>query len=210
MTFEQFTEAQWQAICSTSDHWFEGIDWRRQSEEIGRDHWAAQAARATWVKKLGGKQPAKEREKVCNALKSTRELQKELAALVDDGVLDDDFPDPDLQSPEQRLEAWLSDYDVWVRPFAGKSNPIQSELEWRLMDLWKRSGGKLRWSRKKDDPTTPYGPLVDFLTLTLNAILGWAPGPSGIAKMIDRHRGQGSKHDPFLMYAVRARTMGLM
>jgi hypothetical protein len=30
--------------------------------------------------------------------------------------------------------------------------------------------------------------LIDFLTLTMKAIAGKAPGPSGIAKIIDQYR----------------------
>ncbi|MGX9426136.1 MULTISPECIES: hypothetical protein [Bradyrhizobium] len=210
MTFTALSEAQWQAIRSTRNGWPDGIDWRHEIEGIGRDYWEAQGTREMWLKKLRGKKPAKQREKIYKAWMSMRQSQKALAGLVDDGLLDDDFPHPDLESPEQRLESWLSDYDVWVRPFAGQSNPIQTELEWRLIDLWKRSGGKVDWSRKKDDSGTPYGPLISFLTLTINAILGKALRPSGIAKMVDRHRGRRNRYDPFLMYVMNARITGLI
>jgi hypothetical protein len=207
VTFKALTEEQWKAIHSTRN-WAKGIDWRSEIDGIGRDYWDFQAARQVWVKKLLGKQPAKQRGKINKALTSIRQSQEALARVVDDGLLDDDFPRPDLESLEMRLEAWLSDYDIWVNPFAGKSNPIQWQLEWRLMDLWKRSGGKLDWSRKKDDPGTPYGPLIDFLTLAIKAILGRALGPSGIAKMIDRHRGQRRRDDPWLMHVMHSRITG--
>jgi hypothetical protein len=203
MTFTALFDTQWEAIRSIRDDWLVGPDWRREIERIGRAYWEAQTAREKWVEKLQGKKPAEQRKKIYKACVSIRQLRKTLAALADDGLLDNDFPHPDLKSPEQRLEAWLSDYDLWVRPFAGQNNPIQSELEWRLMDLWKRSGGKLRWSRKKDDAGTPYAPLIDFLTLTLNAILGKALKPSGVVKLIDRNRGGGRKDTPYLMYAMR-------
>jgi hypothetical protein len=203
VTFAALSEEQWQAIRSIRDDWLVGTDWRREIERIGRDYWEAQATREKWRKKLQGKNPAKQREKIRKVWISMRQSQKALAELAGNGLLDDDFPHPNLKSPEQRLGAWLSDYDLWVRPFAGQNNPIQSELEWRLMDLWKRSGGKLRWSRKKDDAGTPYAPLIDFLTLTLNAILGKALKPSGVAKLIDRNRGGGRKDTPYLMYAMR-------
>ena len=204
MTFTAFTEAQWEAIRSTRENWPEGVDWRREIERIGQEYWEIRASRKMWVNKLRGKQSVKQREKIRKASMLMRQSQKVLAELADNGLLDDDFPHPNLKSPEQRLGAWLSDYDLWVRPFAGQSDPIQSELEWRLMNLWKRSGGKLRWSRKKDDPGTPYGPLVDFLTHTLNAILGKALKPSGVAKLIDRHRGQ--KVHTYLMFAMHTRA----
>lgn len=136
---------------------------------------------------------------------SVRQSQKALEGVLADGLLDDDFVHPDFETPENRLDAWLSDYDLWVQPFAGKKDPIKAELESRLMDLWKKSGGALRWSRKKDDAGTPYAPVVDFLTLTLNAILRKAFTPSGVAKMIVRHRGQRLGYDPWLTYAMRQR-----
>ena len=204
-TFTALSEERWQAIRSIRDDWLVGTDWRREIERIGRDYWEAQATREKWRKKLQGKNPAKQREKIRKVWISMCQLQKVVAELADNGLLDDDFPHPDLKSPEQRLEAWLSDYDLWVGLFAGQSNPIQADMESMLMHLWRRSGGKLSYSRKKDDPGTPYGPLVDFLTHTLNAILGKAPKPSGVAKLIDRYRGQKNAHVPSLMFAMRTR-----
>ena len=205
MTFTAFTEAQWEAIRSTRENWPEGVDWRREIERIGQEYWEIRASRKMWVNKFRRKQPAKQREKIRKALILMRQLQKVLAELVDDGLLGDDFPHPHLERPEQRLKELLYDYDLWVGLFAGQSNPIQADMESMLMHLWRRSGGKLSYSRKKDDPGTPYGPLVDFLTHTLNAILGKAPKPSGVAKLIDRYRGQKNAHVPSLMFAMRTR-----
>jgi hypothetical protein len=237
VTFTALSEERWQDIRSIRDDWLVGTDWRREIERIGRGYWEAQTTRAMWVEKLQGKKPAEQREKIYKACVSIRQSRKTLAALVDDGLLDEDFPHPDLDSPEQRLEAWLSDYDIWVPPFAGKSNPIQAELEWGLIQIWKWSGGKLAYSRKKekgrssrrahtgrgatarDDrqdhadaerPNTPYAPLVDFLKLTLSAILGKTYRPSGIAKMIDRHRGKGGGYAPYLMLRMRLRIDGMI
>jgi hypothetical protein len=235
VTFTTLSDKQWEDIRSTRKNWPEGIDWRREIERIGRDHWEAQTAREKWVKRLHGKQPAKQRERVDRARISIRRSQKELAGLVEDGLLDDDFPHPNLSHPEHCLKEWLSDYDLLVRPFAGMRKPIQAELEGRLIDCWKRSGGKLAYSRKKekgrssrraqtgrgatarDDrqdhadaerPNTPYGPLVEFLKLTLSAILGKALKPSGVAKVIDGHRGRRQRHNPFLMFAMDLRIRG--
>src|SRR6516164_5276943 len=203
MTFTALSEEQWQAIRSTRKNWPEDVDWRREIERIGQDIWELQALKEMWVNKLRGKQPAKQREKIRKAWILMRQLEKILAELADDGLFGDDFPPPNLNWPEHRIKEWLSDYNFLVRPFAGQSNPIQSELEWRLMKLWERSGGKLRYSRRKDDPGTPYGPLIDFLTLTLNAILGKTLKPSGVARLIDRHRGQ--KVHTYLMFAMHTR-----
>lgn len=234
MTFTAITEAQWQPIQSTHN-WPEGNDWRGGIDQIGRDYWEAEATRKKWVDSLQGKKPAKQREKVHRAWMSTRRMQKELTELADDSLLYNDFVLPDLESLENRLEAWLSDYDLWVGSFAGKSNPIQAELEWRLLDLWRRSGGKLAYSRMKekgpssrrvrtgrgaaalDDrqdhadaerPNTPYAPLLDFLRLTLSAILGKTYRPSGVAKIIDRHRSERSGGNPWLTYAMTVRISG--
>jgi hypothetical protein len=183
------------------------------------------------MKKLQEKKPANQRKKVAQALASIRKSQTALDVLVDDGLIDDDFPHPNLSHPEHCLKEWLSDYDMWVRPFAGQSNPIQAELEWQLVHLWKKSGGKLAYSRKKEKgrtdtgrgararenrpdhaaeqrPNTPQALLVDFLKHALNAILGKTLRPSGIAKMIDRYRGERGKFHPFLVFGMKARIAG--
>jgi hypothetical protein len=201
--FTALSDPQWEAIRSTRKNWPEGIDWRREIERIGQDYWYIEASRKMWVNKLRGKQRAKQRKKVRKASILMRQLQNVLAELADDGLLGDDFPHPEFKWPELRLEEWLTEYDHWVRSFPGQSNPIQVHMESMLMRLWKRSGGKLSYSRKKDDPGTPYGPLVDFLTRTLEAFIGKTLKPSGVAKLIDRHRGRKNAHVPFLMHAMR-------
>jgi hypothetical protein len=239
VTFTALSDPQWEDIRSTRKNWpNRDIDWRREIDRIGRDYWEAVDTREMWMKKLQGEKPARQRKKIDQALVSIRQSQKALTVLVDNGrLLDDDFPHPNLSHPEHCLKEWLSDYDVWVRPFAGKRNPIQAELEWRLIDLWKRSGGKPGYSRKKekrlpyrrahtgrgaaarDDrqdhadaerPNTPYAPLIDFLTPTLNAILGKALKPSGVAKLIDRHRGRRQSHNPYLMLPMHLRIWGII
>jgi hypothetical protein len=228
--FTQLTEAQWQAIRQTLNYRpKKGIDLRREIDRFGQDYWKGVDTREMWMKKLQGKKPAKQRKKIEQALASIRQSQKALAVLVDDGLLDNDFPHPNLTHPEHCLKEWLSDYDMWVGLFAGKSNPIQAELEWQLIELWKESGGKLAYSRKKEKgrtdtgrgaredrqdhteaepPNTPYAPLVNFLKLTLSAILGKTYKPSGIAKMIDSYRGKRGEFHPFLVYQMKARIAG--
>lgn len=217
--FTALSDAQWGPIHATRAKWPTGIDFRREIDRIGQDYWDAQAAREMWVRKLEGKKAAEQRKTIERALKSTQQLRATMAELSGTGLLDNDFPYPDLESVEHRLQAWLSDYDVWIRPFEGMSNPIQAELESRLLDLWKKAGGRLAFTREPEparrpikpvrrqlrEPGTPYGPLVDFLTLALHAILGRSFTPAGIAGVIERHRGQKPPHDPFLMYAMRFR-----
>jgi hypothetical protein len=226
--FTALSEPQWQAIRLTQD-WPGGKDWRRLIDEIGQDHWKAVDTRERWLKKLlQGKKPANQLKKIDRALASIRQSQKALAVLVDEGLLNDDFPHPNLSHPEHCLKEWLSDYEIWVQPFAGKSNPIEAELEWQLVHLWKSAGGSVGYSRikekgrtdtrrsaaakkgRQDDthtrkPNTPYAPLMDFLKLTLSAILGKTLRPSGIAKAVDRNRGKRAELHPFAVYTMKSR-----
>ncbi|WMT71896.1 hypothetical protein [Bradyrhizobium sp. Ash2021] len=183
MTFTAFSESQWQGIRSTHD-WPDGTDWRGEIEQVGRQFSEARGEREAWLKTFREK-PANEKDRVEHALLKTREQQK---AWADSNLDDTDLPDPGLKLRQQRAEQWLYNYDTWVTPFAGQRDFMQNRLEWTLMSIWVEAGGELSYSRKKDDPGTPYGPLIDFLTLTLKAILGRTYRPSNIAKMIDRHR----------------------
>jgi hypothetical protein len=110
VTFTALSEAQWQAIRSTRKDWPEG-NWRRYIEQIGQNYWKAVDTRETWLKKLKGEKPAEQRKKVQRALASIRESEQALAVLVDHGLLDDDFPHPNLSHPEYCLKEWLSQYD---------------------------------------------------------------------------------------------------
>jgi hypothetical protein len=184
VTFAALSEAQWQAIRSTRDDWPD-TDWRGKIEQVGRQFSEARAEREAWLKKFRGEKRTKEKERVDRALLLTRELQK---AWADSGLDETDLPDPGLKLRQQRAEQWLNNYDIWVTPYVGQSDPMQKQLEWTLMSIWVEAGGKLDYSRMKNDPGTPYGPLVDFLALTLKAILGKTYQSSGIAKMIDSHR----------------------
>ena len=133
VTFTALSEAQWEAIRSTRNNW-KGIDLPREIERIGRDYRNARATREMWVKRLQGKQPPKQQKRIDSAWVLMCQSREALAGLLKAGLLDDDSLDPDLKSwAEHLLEEWLSDYDLWVRPFAGKSNPIQARLEWKLM-----------------------------------------------------------------------------
>lgn len=183
--FTALSGAQWQAIRSTRDDWLAGTDWRGKIEQVGRQFSEAQAERTAWLKKLRGEKPATVKDRVERALLLTRELQK---AWADSSLDETNLPDPGLKLRQQRAELWLYNYDTWVTPFAGQKDPMKDQLKWTLMSIWVETGGELGYSRKKDDPSTPYRPLVDFLALTLKAILGKTYRPSGIARMIERHR----------------------
>jgi hypothetical protein len=184
--FTALSDAQWQAVRSTLD-WPDGTDWRGRIDQTGRHFCEARAEREAWLKTFRAEKPAVVKEKVDRALRSTRDLQK---AWADSGLDETDLPDPGLKLRQQRAEEWLNNYDIWVTPYAGKKNPMQNQLEWALISIWVEAGGNLRFSRKKDDATTPYRPLVAFLTVTLEAILGRTYAPSNIASMISKHRSE--------------------
>jgi hypothetical protein len=182
--FTALSEAQWEAIRATRNDWPDGIDWRGKIEEAGRQLWEVRAERRAWLERLR-ERPTKERKKVETVLLLTRQLQN---AWLNSSLDDTDLPDPGVKLREQRAEVWLYNYGTFVTPYAGQSDPVQDNLQWQLMSIWAEAGGELSYSRKKDDPGTPYTPLIDFLTLTLEAIIGETFLPSGIAKMIDRLR----------------------
>lgn len=107
--FSALSEAQWEAIHATRNDWpNKGIDWRREIDRIGRDYWEAVDVRESWIKKLQGKQPAKQQKKIDQALVSIRQLEKALAVLADDGL-------PDMISPIQTFH---------IRSIASKSGSL--------------------------------------------------------------------------------------
>jgi hypothetical protein len=94
---------------------------------------------------------------------------------------------PDLKPVEQWLQDWFFIYEAIDHGFSGRSDYYRDLLCEGLLSEWVETlGGELSFSRDKNE--TPYGPLIDFLSITLKATLGRAPGPSGIAKIIDRYR----------------------
>jgi len=98
--------------------------------------------------------------------------------------------DFNLDEPDRRLRSWLVRYEYYAGPqFRGRKDPNRHWLEVGRITHWTDSfEGDLSFTRKLDG--TPYGPLVEFLTLTLAAITGSAPGPDAIAKIIDKYRKQ--------------------
>jgi hypothetical protein len=189
VTFSALSEAQWQAVHSTQN-WPDGSDWRSMIEQAGRQVWEARAEREVWLEKIRGKPAAERKKKVEEVLRLTRQLQK---AWADSSLDEADLPDPGLKLREQRAEVWLYHYGDHVSSFSNQRDPIQDGLEWELMSIWIEAGGELSFSRKKDDSTTPYRPLVNFLTLTLEAIIGKKYQPSGIADIIENHRPEIAK-----------------
>ncbi len=181
-----FTDAQWEAIRSVRKSWPDHIDlvrFRNEIEEAGTE------ARQLRLTRLSLGPPVKIRNSLRKVLRLRRELQAAMNALPE--PIRRSSPDPDLDEQERRLQSWLERYEAITGPgFRGRKNPIRVWLEIRLLARWiVFNDGDIRdlsFSRKLDG--TPCGPLIEFLTLTLTAILDTAPGPDGIAKIIDQHR----------------------
>ena len=180
----RFTDEQWEAIRSVRKNWPTGINWvilRDVMERLGTISLMLRAQRLH----LGS--PVKIRNNLRTALRLTRELQAAMNALP--GPLRES-QDPNLEEQDQRLQGWLVHYEHLAGPkFRGRRDPYRNWLELGLIAVWiELLEGGLSFSRKLDG--TPRGPLVKFLTLTLRAITGRAPGAGGIAKMIDKYRKQ--------------------
>ena len=181
----QFTDEQWEAIRSVRKSWPDDIDWvlaRGTMEQLARTWLMMRASRSH----LGS--PVEIRNRLRTALRLIRELQAAMNALPD--PLRGSSPDPNLEEQDRRLQSWLVRYEYFAGPqFRGRKDPHRHWLELGLLTLWiDLFEGDLSFSRKLDG--TPYGPLVEFLKLTLHAITGSAPGPDGIAKIIEQYRKQ--------------------
>ena len=180
----RFTDEQWEAIRSVRKTWpFPAVDWaelRDKLEEAGRE------ARQLRHNRLYLGSPVEIRNNLRRVMRLRRELQAAMIALPE--PIRGSSPDPNLVAQDRRLQSWLDRYEQIAGPaFRGRKDPIRVSLEIRLLAIWiSYLEEDLSFSRKLDG--TPYGPLVEFLTLTLKAILGTAPGPAGIAKIIDQHR----------------------
>ena len=168
----QFTDEQWKAIRSVRKSWPDDIDWvqvRGTMEQLGRMYLMVRAQRSH----LGS--PVKIRNRLRTALRLIRKLQAAMNALPD--PLRGSSPDSNLEEQDRRLQSWLVRYEYLAGPqFRGRKDPYRHWLELGLLTLWiDLFKGDTSFSRKLDG--TPYGPLVEFLTLTLHAITGSAPGP---------------------------------
>ena len=177
----QFTDEQWEAIRSVRKTWPDDIDWvqvRKTMERLGQMYLMMRASRL----RLG---PPVE---VRNRLR-TPKFQAGIKALLD--PLSD--ISPALKEWDRWLQGLLSEYEYLAGPaFRGRKDPHRHWLQLGLLTLWTDLfKGDLSFARKDGD--TPYGPLVEFLTLTLQGITGIAPGPDGIAKIIQRYKKEWPK-----------------
>jgi hypothetical protein len=195
MTFTAFTEAQWSAIWKTirsidRDEWPDGIEAQaRESIELsGWTFWNMRHLRL----QLGP--PAKLLKSLKSLLRQTRKLQDALTASLPDKLLAlGPVPQP-LERLDQWLQGLLMIYETVTGPqFSRRSDAHRNWLYVRLLETWESLGGQLSFSREQP-ANRPYGPLIEFLTLTVTAILGKAPGPSGMAKIIDQYRPRRRQH----------------
>jgi len=129
--------------------------------------------------------PSKIRNSLRRVLRLRRELQADMNALPE--PIRGSSADTNLEE-DRRLQSWLDRYELLAGPaFRGRKDLIRFLVEVRLLAIWiALLEGDLSFSRMLDG--TPSGPLVEFLTLTLQAIMNTAPGPDGIAKIIAQHR----------------------
>jgi hypothetical protein len=166
------------------DDWPDGVDWwefRRRAEGQGWTYWHMHEGK----KKFGG--PSAIRKRLKAAERHLRKMQAELQSLPDHVT----HSAPDLAPMDQWLQDALPFYEIlearFADGFAGRSDYYRDMLiEWFLIEWETTLGGELSYSRRLDG--TPYGPLIDFLSIVLTAILGRAPGRSGLAKIIDQYR----------------------
>ena len=180
--FETFSDQQWQALRSVREDWPDGVDWvgfRWELEGQGQLYWTQHECRQKFGK------PSVIRKRLKAVERHLRKMQAELRSLQDHEVRA-----PDLAPMEQWLQDSLSCYEGLGRfdhGFTGRSDFYRDMLCYGLITEWVNTlGGDLSFSR--DQHETPCGPLIDFLSITLKPILGKAPGPSGLAKIIDQYR----------------------
>lgn len=180
LPFNALTEEEWQAIRSVRVDWPDDIEWpkvRKHIEVQGLAYWTGHEGRNAFGL------PPKMRKTLGGLLRQVRKLREGMKSLPRHVLIDG--PDVSFEALEQRLEDWLFIYNALDGPsFSGRRDYYRDDLYQELLQLWVDPlEGRLSYSRKLDG--TPYGPLIDFLTIIVTAILGKAPGPSGMAKIID-------------------------
>jgi hypothetical protein len=184
-TFEQFTDEEWEAIRLLLPREEKPSD-RGDIELTGRVFWYMRESR------LQCGPPLKVFKQLEALQRKSYELQDALKALPD--TLRPLAPNLDLA----KLDNWLWALFIAFGGLAGPSfsrnrDAYRDWLYKLLLGHWEELGGSFSFSRKLDG--SPYGPLINFLTLTMRAIAGKAPGPSGIAKIIERYRKAGDFPD---------------
>jgi hypothetical protein len=181
--FAAVTDELWETIRSVRRKWPDDIDWpevRRLIEEAGQEFSEVTALRERRRRSVRYKEVLQSAQSHAFDLHS-RLL--ELQTLSPQGDDLDGLPDPKIY--RDRLDYLRTQYDIWSTPFGGRANRIRETLINRLLSVWEEQlHGKIRSSKDKVDE--PIGPLLRFLTRTLTAITGDAPGRSGVESIIDQ------------------------
>ncbi|MGY3360514.1 hypothetical protein ACVWZK_007177 [Bradyrhizobium sp. GM0.4] len=188
MTFERLTEEQWKAIRKISNDWPDGIDWlkfRQKIDAAGKRYADAPAVIAS----AGYGTPHETRKEINEALELTRTLQDRLGRLSP--KIQKLLPDRGLRSIEEILEDVLTINEALVATMpSGNWNQFRNQLTSDLISIWDEEIAGLAFSKTRVE-NKPYGPLIDFVNLTVLAITGKAPGPSGAAQSIEAYRKFG-------------------
>jgi hypothetical protein len=181
--FEALREELWKAIRLVRRKWPDEIDWpkvHRLIEEAFQEFSEVTALREERGRSVRYKEVLQSAQSHAIDLAS-RFL--ELQTLSPQGDDLEGLPDPKIYI--DRLDYLRAQYDIWSTPFGGRKNRIRETLINRLLSVWEEElHGQIRSSKNKVDE--PIGPLLRFLTLTLTAITGEAPRPSGIKSIIDQ------------------------
>jgi hypothetical protein len=176
-----FTEAHWNTIRSLRNDWPTEINWQRARERI-----ESGAQFFLWIRRarLQVGTPAKSRATLNGLLRQTRALR---AALTKAAALG---PFGEHYEPLEQLE---KDLAIWLLVHKSTNSREDFGRDWLyvwMLNTWYGPlRGELSFSRKLDG--TPYGALIDFMTLTVKTIVGRAPSPHGLAKVITHHRDLG-------------------
>jgi hypothetical protein len=182
VTITAFTDEEWAAIRAVCDDWSPHIQWtevRQEIEELRRGFWLMRANRMK-------RPPVEERNKLKRARGTLQKLQSDLP--------DDLRNITDLAPLERAIQNRLTIYEIWgEKSFKGRADSHRALVYDQLLLIWtQRLGRSLEFSR--DVHGVPTGPLVQFLTVALNAIMGnEAPGPLGISSLIEKERHRRRK-----------------
>jgi len=184
----ELTDEQWDAIRATCADRSDDVNWltlRRRIDEAGKrysDHPGV-------IAHAGYGPPFEARQQINNALDLTRKLQEQLGRLSP--KLQQLLPDPGLRGTEEKLQdaAFFNEMLIRAMP-KGKWNQFRNKLTSDLIRIWDEEVGDLAFSKTRIE-NRPYGPLIDFLNVTLLEITGKAPGASGAAQSIEAYRKFG-------------------
>jgi hypothetical protein len=190
VTFDRYTDEQWEAIVAARADWPPGIDWaeiRAEIERAGRGFWRARALRPPQQYVPG------ELRKIRRIYKYAKKLESDLShfdTLIGKSTLTNMAQHiiAELKSL-RKFVAWLDAILDGSEAFRGRADSHREILYFLILQLWTgKLGGELKFSRRPNSKVAG-GPLVRFLTAVLKPILGpETPGSEGIAAIIGKER----------------------